>query len=121
MSLAALKRRIRVGTRLTVEAHSNPRAAAIVGVTRTVEAVQQNAVALTSTDGGPPSWLYWPPAKEVEMIDAHRFAVSSRGTRIVYRITSTGSMASVVPVEQGVIGGARLPAAYGEAALNEED
>ncbi len=69
MTVAALKRRITVGTRITMTQHwlndcQSPRARPLP-VTRAVVKVQGNAIVFEAWPGDDPSkvsWLYWPVA-----------------------------------------------------------
>jgi hypothetical protein len=81
MSFAALKRRLRVGTSVTLIAHPRPYDA--LDVPREIVRVQSNAVAFEShLRGKPPVWLYWPDKAADVAIDGDQFTV--RG--MVFRI-----------------------------------
>lgn len=74
MSLAALKRRLKMGVKLRLAHHDwatqGPNAKLKVGDVREVAIVQSNAVAFATpaTDSGV-SWLHWPKANEVRIDD----------------------------------------------------
>jgi hypothetical protein len=65
MSLAAIKRRLTVGTAVHIENHRNP------GMSHdaTVVTVQTNAIALSVPPGGKHtrSWFRWPKAAEIRV------------------------------------------------------
>jgi hypothetical protein len=73
-SFAELKRRLRPGVTITMVRRDYPPLKGIgidaTGIPRKVVVAQSNAVAFESVRGdGKPSWLYWPKASEVELLD----------------------------------------------------
>lgn len=86
MSLAALKRRIKVGTVVATE-HDHVYADTFPAQ-RTVTRVQSNGIAFghTRPDGEVvDSWIYWPRAAEVQ-VDGDRFVIGGLNDKLAYRI-----------------------------------
>lgn len=78
-TLADVKRRAVVGAELVMEkyvVHGQERNGPLVGVPRKIKRVQGNAIQFEPhAPGKDGSWLQWPKASDVRIVDTDRFVV----------------------------------------------
>lgn len=88
-TLADVKRRAQVGTTLVMEKYVvNGRECAgkIVGVPRKIISVHSSSIQFAPVDeNSSGSWLYWPKAKDVRIIDEDRFVTGGDMVELHYR------------------------------------
>lgn len=84
-----VKNRLKVGTTLTQTKHSgaNP---VLVGVARKIKYRQTNAIQFEPHQAGKSgSWLYFPKASQVTIVDDNTFAIDLGWVQIEYKFEET--------------------------------
>jgi hypothetical protein len=88
-NLADIKRRAKVGAVVTLTRHDKlipERFPIKIGDKRRVAVAQGSGIAFEMPDGGNLSWLAWPKATSVRIIDADTFQVSLTGNGVFEKV-----------------------------------